>query len=55
MSYRAYLAFSRHGIRPGEFMALSCEEQAFLLACDLTEQEEQRAATQRMRQRVRRR
>ncbi|WMJ83471.1 hypothetical protein ACS3UN_10385 [Oscillospiraceae bacterium LTW-04] len=55
MSYRAYLAFSRHGILPHEFMALPCEEQAFLLACDLTEQDERREDAERTRRRMRRR
>lgn len=54
MSYRAYLAFSRHGILPHEFMRLSNEEQAFLLACDLTEQDEQRESAERTRRRMRR-
>lgn len=54
MSYRAYLAFSKHGILPHEFMRLSNEEQAFLLACDLNEQDEQRETAERARRRMRR-
>lgn len=55
MSYRAYLAFKNHKILPRDFLALSREEQAFLLACDFTEAQEQREATERLRRQVRRR
>lgn len=54
MSYRAYLAFQKHGLLPHEFMALSWEEQAFLHACDLTEQDEQRQTAEHARRWMRR-
>lgn len=55
MSYRAYLAFQKHGILPHDFIALPSEEQAFLLACDLTEHDELQARETRARRRLRRR
>lgn len=54
MSYRAYLAFKNHGLLPHDFMALSREEQAFLLACDFTDRDEMRAAAEQSRRRLRR-